>query len=382
MPEVAAPPSPQVSKPAVHSRNAIRKWVALAHLWVGLPVGLLVCLFTLAGSTIVFRAEIERAFEPKRQAASCESSVDLGTAADQVMAFVPGSAISQIDVPMTPRQNYQFIAKTAAAGSTRVVYDGCSGTVLGVLKLPLLNWLVDFHHNLLAGKTGRQATGVIGMVLFSLALSGLAIWLLSKPKLQTAFVVSRKGPNRLFMWQLHRAAGLGALVFLSISSITGISLAYPDTVRRAVDRLMGTQADAKPAKSKKKKSTGESSRLRPLADYAAVVAAAIPGGKIRELSLPDSSGPLQLRVWAPGDYRRSGSSRVNLDPATLAVVSASRFSDAPASLKVTQGATALHYAEWGGITIQILWFIAGLMPSILFGSGVMIWWLRRKPRIA
>ena len=152
---MVAPESKRVK--TVDTRIRVRKWLGLIHIWLGLPIGLLLCLFTATGSIIVFRAEIERAFEPKVTACATPA-IDLGAAMQQVSAYASGAAVTQISMPSSPGQPYQFSAR----GATRVLYDGCAGNVVGTLKVAWLDWLANLHQNLLAGKAGRGFTGIFG----------------------------------------------------------------------------------------------------------------------------------------------------------------------------------------------------------------------------
>jgi uncharacterized iron-regulated membrane protein len=34
--------------------------------------------------------------------------------------------------------------------------------------------------------------------------------------------------------------------------------------------------------------------------------------------------------------------------------------------RLTQSATPVHYAEWGGLPLRILWAFIGLVPPVLF----------------
>jgi uncharacterized iron-regulated membrane protein len=84
--------------------------------------------------------------------------------------------------------------------------------------------------------------------------------------------------------------------------------------------------------------------------------------------------PVTARLRTPGDLRRDGSTRVNLDPATAGVLSLDRPEDWPLSKAIVQAATPLHYGEWGGLAPRIFWFLVGLLPPALFVTGIMMWW--------
>ena len=40
----------------------------------------------------------------------------------------------------------------------------------------------------------------------------------------------------------------------------------------------------------------------------------------------------------------------------------------------------IHYGEFGGLPIKVLWAFLGLIPSVLFVTGVITWWRPSKPK--
>jgi uncharacterized iron-regulated membrane protein len=44
----------------------------------------------------------------------------------------------------------------------------------------------------------------------------------------------------------------------------------------------------------------------------------------------------------------------------------------------------LHFGNFGGTPVKILWCLLGLAPMALFGTGALMWWnrvLRRIPTV-
>ena len=39
----------------------------------------------------------------------------------------------------------------------------------------------------------------------------------------------------------------------------------------------------------------------------------------------------------------------------------------------------LHFGRFGGLGIRITWVILGLVPAVLFVTGFVVWWRRRRP---
>jgi uncharacterized iron-regulated membrane protein len=121
--------------------------------------------------------------------------------------------------------------------------------------------------------------------------------------------------------------------------------------------------------------------LRPLSEYLRVGASAMPDGMATEMRLPDGEkGAVDLRLRRTGDLSPSGN-HVYLEPSTAKVLAVSRIADQPLPAQIYGAFSPLHYGEFGGLPVKLIWGLIGLMPSVLFVTGLMTWWpaKRRKP---
>ncbi|MBO0723196.1 MAG: PepSY domain-containing protein, partial [Blastocatellia bacterium] len=252
----------------------------------------------------------------------------------------------------------------------RIVVDPSNGQFLGTMRAGWVNWMIDLHRNLLAGKQGRKVVGFAGVILFALSLSGIWMWLSGPRKLRAWISVGRNAPNRRFHFELHRATGLWAFSFLAIISFTGIELAFPNTFRGALTSLSGDPPTVKAPRG------GKVQSLRPLEEYLAAGRAAMPDGSPVELRLPESNkGVVDLRFHRPGDLAPDGN-HVYLEPSSASVLMVERLSDRPLTARFLAVMSPIHYGEFGGIPIKALWAALGLLPTLLFITGFVVW---RKP---
>jgi uncharacterized iron-regulated membrane protein len=258
-----------------------------------------------------------------------------------------------------------------------VIYDACSGRVLGSINMMWMDWTVDLHHNLLSGRTGRLWTGAIGVVMLFSGVSGLLMWLLAKPNLATAFRIqfawSRRTPR-----ELHRALGIVAALLLSLEAFTGLWLAFPQTMRGAVTAVAGAPEDVRPARGAREKSQSRAT----LADLMAAAHSAIPDGFVREIRMPEGNGNATIRMWRASDFRILGNNVVYVSGATGRVLAVDRYAERSGSNRFVQAVAALHYDEWGGLTVRILCSVAGLLTPVLFVSGIFLWWYARPRKNA
>src|ERR1035441_9098163 len=349
------------------------------HLWVGLVVGILFCLMSLSGSLIVFRAGIERALRPRWTATSpARPQSVLTEAARNIRQRWPGARIVSLNIPPVAADSnlhdpYEFDTRLPDGRAAHVFVDSRSGEVLGTFDLPWLAWIVDLHHDLHLGPTGKRVVGAIGIGLFFTSLTGLTVWMIRKPNWRTALRVRTRKSWKAANFHLHRSTGLVANALLLIVSITGIYLAYPYTIQRA----LGVAPDKAPGKTKagRENPEGKIRESKPIEELLAAARQALPGGSVRQLRFADKAGHGQVavRIWAPGDLRPEGSNRVTLDPTTARILQVDRASHWSPMKRLTQSATPVHYAEWGGLPLRVLWAFLGLVPPVLFVSGFLMW---------
>jgi uncharacterized iron-regulated membrane protein len=359
-------------------KTSLRKISRWAHIWLGLIAGVFICLMGFTGGLVGLRPQIATMLSPAApKPASC-GAPDWNRAANDISAF-DHSEINRIYGPYDSDTRYHIrMATDNPILFHHLIYDTCSGRVLGSINMGWMDWTVDLHHNLLSGKTGRLWTGAIGLVMLFSAMSGLMVWLLAKPNLSTAFRIqlswSRRTPR-----DLHRAFGIGAVLLLSLEAFTGLWLAFPQTMRGALTAVAGAPEDIRPARGPRDKSASGHATL---SDLMAAAHNAIPDGYVREIRMPEGNGNATIRVWRPGDFRILGNNVVYVSGIDGRVLAVDRYTERSGSSRFVQAMAALHYDEWGGLTFRILCAAAGLVTPLLYVSGIFLWWYTRPRKAA
>jgi uncharacterized iron-regulated membrane protein len=316
---------------------------------------------------VVFRPELEAAFSPK--VASSARHADVDQVAAQVLAAHPDSKLTRILLPTESRNTFVLTLESGEKQSRKIIVDAGTGNTVGELKITWLDWLVDLHHNLLFGKTGRQIVGVVGIILFTVSGSGLILFLLRKPSLKSLTTIRVGGPKRRFYYELHRATGLWAYSFLTLLSFTGIALAYPDAFRAVLGKTI--------AIPKSKQSAAEP--FKPLSDYLTISRAALPDAQLTEVRLPKSTkDPVSVRFRVASDLGTVGRNEIVMNAAGR-VLGVRRIAEESAGVQLQGAFTPIHYAEVGGLIVKLLWTLAGIAPTVLFVTGILFWF-RKKPR--
>jgi uncharacterized iron-regulated membrane protein len=240
-----------------------------------------------------------------------------------------------------------------------------------------MDWMVDLHRNLLTGKTGRQIIGGVGGVSLALAATGVLLWLIRGASWRAWVDIRRNGGSRRFNFDLHRVSGFWTLLFVLALSFTGMELAYPQSFRKAWEGVTGQPASAKAPKPIEA-ATGETKSLH---EYLAAAQAAMPDGVPTELRIPESpKSAVYLRLRRAGDLWTTGINRVYLDPASGRVLSTERAADWPFGIQLFQALQPIHYGEFGGLPVKLLWSFLGAVPTLLFVTGLLVWWRPSNPR--
>jgi uncharacterized iron-regulated membrane protein len=200
------------------------------------------------------------------------------------------------------------------------------------------------------------------------------MWLTGPRNWRAWTSVRRGGSATRFNYELHRASGLWAYVFLALISFTGIELAYPNSFRDAVQSMTGKPATVRAPRDRRAVATLS------LDEYVRLGRSAMPDGVPVELRLPESGkGPVDLRLYRAGDLSPSGN-HVYLDPASGVVLMIDRVVDRPIGARFLAAMSPIHYAQFGGLTIKIGWALFGLTPVLLFITGLIAWWRPAKSK--
>jgi uncharacterized iron-regulated membrane protein len=90
-----------------------------------------------------------------------------------------------------------------------------------------VEWLVDFHGNLLLGDTGRWLNGMGAISLTLLGLTGLVIWWPGIAHWRRSLTVNWRSSFARINWDLHNLLGFWCFLFVMMWGISGIYFCFP-----------------------------------------------------------------------------------------------------------------------------------------------------------
>ncbi len=310
------------------------------HRWLGLLAGIPLLVVGLTGSLLVFRDALEKQraglpdrWPPEVPRAAYQRIVDTARAAHPDARPVILNLREPVELVLWEN------------GRTRLLgYDPVTARELGSLRVPgsWLDPIARLHGSLALRYAGRQAVGVLGLLMAVLACTGLVLW----PRRHTS---------------LHSRLGLAAALPLLLFGISGAALIFWRPPGPSPPTLAAPAA--------------ETISVDIILERAL---AALPGGTVIYVTFPFTpSDPFTVRMRRPGDWRDRGSHEVHLHPANGALLRLDRFEDASFSRRIYMLLAAWHFAELGGPIQAAVAFAAGWAPAVLYFTALV---LARKRR--
>lgn len=356
------------------------------HLWLGLSVGLLFVLLGITGSALVFYQEIDAALHPALDAKALEPAPSWSNPVwDRALATVhhqwPGDTgqwrfeANDEPGPIAARY-YPSGAPTGHMAKRMMVWLSPDGE--RVLRHDrwgdyAMSWIYELHMDLLSEEVGHKIVGWSGLVILVLLGTGLIAWW-PKRQWRKSLTFKRGASSIRRLHDIHKLAGLWSVILLMLFAGTGFMLALPKESGWVLERTVGP-LDATPSP----KPAVRAGTPIPLGVALANGHRQLPEARLAWIEMPAAaSGVIKLRVQVPGDpSRRFPHSYIYIDQYSGAVLGVLDARRSGTSTTINNWLHPLHDASVGGVATRILAFLAGLVPTALFLTGLLRWRIRR-----
>ncbi|HEU0153540.1 MAG TPA: PepSY-associated TM helix domain-containing protein [Arenimonas sp.] len=351
------------------NRPRLRSALAWLHLWVGLAVGTVFALVSLAGSVLVFHTELLVATRP---VLAEHSPVADGAVMGRLLTEWQPRGLTALDLPREGLPVWQGYL----ADGRRAYFAPEDGRLL-LLRSHQDDWLMWLHHwhvELLGGPTGKAVLGIVGWMSLGLLASGLYLWWPKRGRM-LAQLRWHAGPpvRRWLSW--HRSSGVLALPLLGLATLTGVGMVYPNAFRTVLVAALGEHPAPVAA-------AGAAAPGEP--DWRAVLATAdtaLPGARLARISAPaPDATSLTFRAQAEGEWHPVGRSVVGVSrDGREVLLRHDATADRPGA-RLSHAIYPLHVAAVGGPGMKIALLIAGCLPLFLLITGFLFWRRRRAGR--
>ncbi|MGH8503090.1 MAG: PepSY-associated TM helix domain-containing protein [Gammaproteobacteria bacterium] len=360
---------------------AIKSWY-LVHKWTSLVCTAFLLMLCITGLPLIFYHEIDHALgysvePPPMPDSARRASVDDMVADAQARA--PDDALQFfIADPDEPDLWFIRLGETADApeASAFYTYDARTGEFLHEYPLNqgVMNFLLRLHIDMFAGLPGTLFLGFMGLLLAVSLVSGAVVYGPFMRRLPFG-AVRRDRSARLKWLDLHNLLGIVTLVWLLVVGVTGVinTLSIPILGQWQATELAQMTAPYRD----KPPMTQPASTQRALA----AARAAEPQMQLSFMAFPgnDFASPHHFVAFMQGTTPWTSKllKPVLIDARSGAVVAKRELPWYVSVLLVSQ---PLHFGDYGGMPLKIIWALLDVIAIVVLGSGLYLWLARgRKP---
>lgn len=366
-----------------------RRALFQVHLWLGIALGLYICVISVTGATLLFRINLQKLEFPHLLLPSAPGvKADIATVAGNIAVDYPRGELVGVDAPTTARPVYLAYVSDHEGFHT-VLADPATGATLGELPdRSITATLQNLHFNLLSGATGERVNGAGALCLVALAITGTIIWWPGRKRWRRGLTVRWQGNPERRLWELHGATGIWAVALILLWALTALSFTFPRQFRLAVEAMSPLTTPEAPTSNAALAETGE-----PLSTQQLIARAAerIPEQYIARVVLPTHLTDSFQVLFSPEQPTPAAArdlTSLYLDRYSGEVLPAPARAGSAGDL-VLAWAGPLHVGSFGGWPVKAIWLVAGLAPSVLFVTGFIVWWRRvarpaylQQPRVS
>ena len=362
------------------STRAIRAWT-WTHKWSSLICTVFMLLLCITGLPLIFHHEIGHLLGTEIEAAEMPADTpraDLDAVLRTAIARHPtlqGMFASQEEDD--DRVWYVTLAPTpdAKAGFKQVAVDARTGQPLGEPSLDsgFMYVMRSLHIDLFMGLPGMLFLGLMGVLLLASLVSGVVLYAPFMRKLRFG-EIRRERSTRAKWLDLHNLVGIVTLVWFTVVGATGVINAWADLL---VKYYQSTEVAAMLAPYKDKPPLASPGSLQ------GAVAAALAherGMKVAFVAFPGTSfaSPHHYGVFLRGGEHVTARllKPVLVDAATSRVTDSREL---PWYLKTLLVSQPLHFGDYGGLPMQILWALLDVATIVVLVTGLVLWWRKRAP---
>lgn len=359
--------------------RTIRAW-SWIHKWTSLVCTLFLLMLCVTGLPLIFHDEIDAALNPETWQPANPGGPHLSL--DEVLDIslqnrpgeVPIFLSFDIDRPVV---NVTTGPSADAPGPAMhfASYDLTSGNLVPPADRgeSVMEFILQLHTDMFLGLPGMLFLGVMGLLFVLAIVSGVVLYAPFMRKLD--FGTVRRAQSRRVKWlDYHNLVGIVTLAWVLVVALTGVinTLEQPiiDTWRSSeLADLVAQNAGADPG--------AQRASLAEAVDAAVRLA---PDMQLQFVAFPGSGFSTQAHYA----IFLHGNTPVTEHVITPVLVHAGSgevagIREMPWYAKALSLSRPLHFGDYGGLTLKLVWFALDLLTILVLATGLYLWASRREP---
>jgi uncharacterized iron-regulated membrane protein len=367
------------------SPSALRKW-AFVHKWTSLVCTVFLLLLCITGLPLIFHEELEELLgdDPPYAALPAGTPMaNLDRLVETARARHPDHVIWYVfaddDEPKV------LIGMLPFAGADRhlartLKFDSRTGEVLKEFepfterRLTFMALMLQLHRDMFAGLAGELFLAGMGLLFVAALVSGIVVYGPFAGK-QRFGEIRRERSSRLKWLDLHNVLGVVLVAWMLVVGTTGILNELSQPLFRIWQRS-DVQAALKPYRGQPEPTAAALASVQGTYD---AVQQALPGRVTTSVIFPNGNigSPYHYLVWTKGASPLTS----RLFNPVLVDARTGRpelFLEMPWYLRALEVSRPLHFGDYGGLPLKIIWALLDLVTIVVLVSGLYLWLSRRR----
>ncbi len=364
--------------------NSIRPQTVLTwyriHKWSSLICTVVILMACVTGLPLIFVDELNQLLQPHVKPASFPANAPManidpmiGEAQRRFPSLHPFAMWWDDDEPRI------FVSMSAIPNPTNndtrlTVFDAHTGQVLELPKpgVNFMGYVLNLHRVLFLGTTGDFLMAVMGTSFVVSLISGVLVYGPFMRRLDFG-TYRRDKPPRTRWFDLHNLLGIVTIAWTLIVGATGI-------MNTLSDQLLGIwRAQAMPQILAPYRGKPMPTHYGSVDAAVKKVATALPWAEQASILFPNPilGSPRHYIIW------NQGKSPITSRLATPALVDVETgkvtlTNGMPWYLRTLEVSRPLHFGDYGGMPLKIIWALFDVALIVVLLSGVYLWLSRRK----
>lgn len=352
----------------------IKRWAAV-HKWTSLVCTAFLLMLCVTGLPLIFHEEIDALTGDKPALATLPANTPL-LSLDAILTRALAST-RRGDVPLYMSFDNDRPVVNVTTGPTPdasdkamkfISLDQRTGAVLPA-EVPggFMDFMFQLHIDMFLGLWGMFFLGFMGFLFFVAIVSGVVIYAPFMARLRFG-TIRRTKRTRARWTDYHNLLGVATLLWASVVGLTGVinTLATPLANYWKADQLA---AMIRPYAGQPVPRTMSS-----IGAAVDVALKAVPGTKVSFIAFPGVaySSTHHFAVFL------EGSTPITKKLLTPALIDAqtgvlSSVQPMPWYMKALLLSQPLHFGDYGGLAMKLLWAVLDLLTIVVLGSGLYLW---------
>jgi len=353
------------------------------HKWSSLVCTVFMLLLCVTGLPLIFHEEIEHLTgvveAPPMPAGTPNASLD--RVAQAALERRPGEVIRYMFWEQDEHPDITYVSMASAVDAppeenNAVIVDSRTAKVLDEPKTNegFMYVMLKLHTDMFAGLPGMLFLGLMGLLMVVAIVSGVVLYYPFMRRLKFGALRTQRS-TRVKWLDWHNLLGIVAVVWLTVVGLTGTI----NTLNRVILGLW--QMDQMAEMTAPYKGLPPVTQPAHLEDSIRAARAAVPDMTVSLVAFPGTmfSSPHHYTFFLKGSTPvTSRLLKPALVDATTGKLTDSR--DMPWYVKTLFLSQPLHFGDYGGLPLKLLWAVLDIFAIVILGSGVYLW--LRKPKSA